>query len=74
LISGGNYMSQPKSCLEAARHFMLSEEDARANFAHQIEIIENNWSAICEEAEFGEVDKNVLRGRAFLNPYSVVRY
>ena len=32
LISGNNNMSQLKSCVEAANHFLLSEDDARAIF------------------------------------------
>lgn len=70
LISGNNNMSQLKSCVEAANLFLLSDEDARAIFAHLIETIENNWSAVCEEAELSEVDKKLFWGRQFLNPYS----
>lgn len=72
LISGNNNMSQLKSCVEAANHFLLSDEDARAIFAYLIETIENNWSAVCEEAELSEVDKKLFWGRQFLNPYSTV--
>lgn len=72
LISGNNNMSQLKSCVEAANHFLLSDEDARAIFAHLIETIENNWSAVCEEASLSEVDKKLFWGRQFLNPYSTV--
>jgi len=70
LISGNNNMSQLKSCLKAANHFLLSENDARAIFTHLTGTIENNWSAISEEAELSEVDKKLFWGRQFLNPYS----
>jgi serine/threonine-protein kinase HipA len=70
LISGNNNMSQLKSCLEAANHFLLSGDDARAIFAHLTETIENNWEAVCEEAELSVVDKKLLWARQFLNPYS----
>ena len=70
LISGNNNMSQLKSCLEAANHFLLSGDDARAIFAHLTETIENNWEAVCEEAELRVVDKKLLWARQFLNPYS----
>lgn len=73
LISGNNNMSQLKSCVEAANLFLLSDEDARAIFAHLIETIENNWSAVCEEAELSEVDKRLFWGRQFLNPYSTAQ-
>lgn len=70
LISGNNNMSQLKSCLEAANHFLLSDDDARAIFAHLTDTIENNWGTVCEEAELSEVDKKLFWGRQFLNPYS----
>jgi len=70
LIAGNNNMSQLKSCLEAANHFLLSESDARAVFTYLTGTIENYWSAISEEAELSEVDKKLFWGRQFLNPYS----
>lgn len=70
LISGNNNMSNLKSCLDAANHFLLSEDDARAIFAHLTDTIEQHWDAVCEEAELGEVDKALFWGRQFLNPYS----
>lgn len=73
LISGTNNMSQLRSCVEAANHFLLSEQDARAIFGQLIETIEDNWSAVCEQAELTEIDKKLFWGRQFLNPYSVVQ-
>ncbi len=70
LISGNNNMSQLRSCLEAANHFLLSEDDARAIFGHLIESIEKQWDSVCEEAELSEVDRKLFWGRQFLNPYS----
>ena len=70
LISGDNNLSQLKTCLEAANHFLLSEENAHTIFAHLTETIEQHWGTVCDEAEMSEVDKNLLWGRQFLNPYS----
>ncbi len=70
LISGNNNMSQLRSCLEAANHFLLSEDDARAIFGHLIESIEKQWDSVCGEAELSEVDRKLFWGRQFLNPYS----
>ena len=70
LISGNNNMSQLKSCLEAANHFLLSEDDARAIFGHLTESIKKHWDSVCEEAELSEVDRKFFWGRQFLNPYS----
>lgn len=64
-------MSQLKSCLEAANHFLLSEDDARAIPNHLTESIEKHWDSVCEEAELSEVDRRLFWGRQFLNPYSI---
>lgn len=70
LIAGSNNLSQLKTCLAAARNFLLSEEEARAIFEHLQATIEQHWDAVCEEARLSAVDKNLLWGRQFLNPYS----
>lgn len=72
LISGNNNLSQLKTCLETANHFLLSEDGARAIFRHLTETIEQHWDAVCEEAELSEVDKKLFWGRQFLNPYSTM--
>lgn len=71
LISGNNNLSQLKSCVEAAHHFLLSEDDARAIFENQKSVIEENWKPVCDEASLSEVDRNLLWGRQFLNPFSI---
>ena len=71
LISGNNNLSTLKTCLETAHNFLLSTEDAQDIFDKQISTIRENWDAVCEEAELNEVDKKMLWGRQFLNPFSV---
>lgn len=70
LISGSNNLSQLRLCLQTAKHFLLSDEDARAIFDHLIKTIEQNWKVVCDEANLNEVDRSLLWGRQFLNPYS----
>jgi len=72
LISGGNNLSQLRTCLETAHNFLLSEEEAREIFGALTAAIEQNWDAVCSTAELSEVDKKLLWNRQFLNPYSVV--
>ena len=69
-ISGNNNLSRLKTCLEAANHFLLSQDDARGIFSRLTETIEQHWDAVCEEVELSEVDKKLLWRRQFLNPYS----
>ena len=72
LLSGNNNLSQLKLCLQTAKHFLLSDDDARAIFDYQIAAIEQNWKVVCEEAELSEVDRSLLWGRQFLNSYSTM--
>lgn len=72
LISGNNNLSQLKTCLAAAHSFLISKQDARAIFEHQIELIELHWDSVCDEARLSEIDRKLLFRRQFLNPYSVL--
>ena len=71
LISGYNNLSQLKTCLETAHNFLLSGQDARSISDNLTATIEQQWDAVCDEAELSEVDRNLLWGRQFLNPFSV---
>jgi serine/threonine-protein kinase HipA len=70
LISGDNRMSRISACLEAARHFLLSEKEAVAIVEYQISAIVENWSAVCEEADLSETDRTLLWGRQYLNTFA----
>ncbi|MCD6527144.1 MAG: type II toxin-antitoxin system HipA family toxin [Desulfuromonas sp.] len=71
LISNNNNLSQLKICLETAHHFLISSDEARAIFAHLKMVIEQHWDEVCREAKFNEIDKKLLWGRQFLNPFSL---
>ena len=73
LISGGNNLSQFKSCLEAAHHFHVAKDDVHALFEYQESVIEEHWEEICEESQISQVDKKLLWRRQFLNPYSTAK-
>lgn len=70
LISGNDRMSRLESCLQAAHHFLLAVPEAIALMEEQLTCIGANWPLVCEEAGLGEIDRNLLWGRAFLNPYA----
>ncbi|MDO9050389.1 MAG: HipA domain-containing protein [Methylotenera sp.] len=70
LISGNDRASQIASCLTAAHVFQLSSNEAIRLIEHQIETIGNQWIAICEVAELNQVDRKLLWGSQFLNPYA----
>ena len=69
-IVGGKRMSTLAVCVEAARHFLLSEKAAIEIIEAQIEGIRSHWAAIAEEATLSEVDTGTLWRRRFLNPYA----
>jgi serine/threonine-protein kinase HipA len=70
LISGNNNLGQLKTCLDTAYNFLVSENDALAIIETQISAIEENWESVCNEAQLSQVDRKLLWGRQFLNPYS----
>jgi len=72
LIAGNNNLSQLKTCLEAAHNFLLSAANAHTIFEIHTAAIEKHWASVCEEAELSEVDRRLLWGRQFLNPYPTV--
>jgi len=72
LISGKGNLSQLKTCLKAAKDFLISEDTAREIFAHITNTIEQNWDAVCKQAELSEVDNKLLWKRQFLNPFSLL--
>lgn len=71
LISGNNNLSQLKTCLATAHNFLLSETQVHKIFEKLTAAIEQHWSSVCEEAKLSKVDRNLLWGRQFLNPFSI---
>jgi serine/threonine-protein kinase HipA len=70
LITGENRLSKLKFCLDAAPHFLLSEEEVKAIFEKQREAIEANWEKVCDEASLSTVDQKLFWKRQFLNPFA----
>ena len=71
LISGNDNSSRLATCLDSAHNFLLPQADARALMDELQAGIEQHWNAVCDEAQLGEIDKRLLWGRQFLNPYSL---
>lgn len=70
LISGQQRSSQIATCLAAAGHFHLSEVQALAIVEHQVQTIGEQWGRLCSDANLGPVDRALLWGRQFLNPFA----
>ena len=71
LINGRQNLSQLKHCFDAAHYFLLLEAEAVDIFTNQIEVIRDNWRAVCNEAGLSEVDRAFLWRRQFLNPFAI---
>lgn len=70
----GYRMSQVAGCVERASTYLLTEAGAREIVDRQIEVIEGQWSEICDEAALSEVDRERFWRRQFLNPYATEGY
>ncbi|MEH6446994.1 MAG: HipA domain-containing protein, partial [Oceanospirillaceae bacterium] len=70
ILVGTNRFSKLSVCLEAAHHFKLSQEEAKASIAYQKSIIEDNWTTVCDEAKLNEIDRKLFWHRQFLNPFA----
>lgn len=69
LIAGNIRMSQLSSCIEAAPHFLLDRESAEKVIAAQIEALCAAWPEVCAEADLNMVERKLLAGHIFLNPF-----
>jgi len=70
LIQGGDRRSQLASCIAASHIFLLTREDAIGIVNHQVDVIEREWNALCEETNLSMVDRNTFWRRQFLNPFA----
>ncbi len=71
LIQGSNNLSQLKTCIQAAPQFLLTRKEALDICSALQSVIEKRWTEVCDEAELSTVDRNLLWGRQFLNPFAL---
>lgn len=70
LIRARERSSQLAICIAAAPAFLMGQEQAVAIVNHQVSVIENQWQAVCDEANLSAVDRALLWHRQFLNPFA----
>ncbi len=70
----GYRMSQVAGCVARASTYLLSESDAREIVDHQIDVIETEWTDVCDQAALTEVDRAGFWHRQFLNSYATEGY
>lgn len=74
MIAGNDRSSRLITCLASAKNFMLSETEAREIIDTQILCINENWDAVCDEAELSPIDRALFKDRLFLNSYAFEGY
>jgi len=67
----GFRFSQVQGCVQRANEYLLSEAQAREIVDRQIEVIDGQWSDVCELARLTGIERRFFWQRQFLNPYSL---
>lgn len=70
LVAESSRSSRLITCLDAAPHFLLSEQQAIEVMETQLQRIADHWLSVCDEAKLPSVERNLFWGRQFLNPYA----
>ena len=70
LVAESTRSSRLITCLDAAPHFLLSEQQAIEVMETQLQRIADHWLSVCDEAQLASVERNLFWGRQFLNPYA----
>jgi serine/threonine-protein kinase HipA len=70
LIIGNINSSQLRYCLDAAPNFLLSMDEAKAIMRALVTTILTHWDAVCDEAELGLGERDILWNGAFLKRYA----
>lgn len=69
LIVGEDNSSRLATCYRAAKHFGVSDDEARDIAESQRQVIQTQWDNVCDQAELSKIDRSYYWKRQFLNPY-----
>lgn len=72
--ANGFRMSQLSGCLENAASYQLNEREAREIIDNQIEVIDSQWSEVCDLAELPGPGRDYFWHRQFLNAFALEGY
>lgn len=73
-IIGNDRLAQLATCVAAAPTFLLSGAEARAVIDAQMQVLQDHWRPVCDEARLGPADRDAMWGRQFLNPFALQGY
>lgn len=67
----GQRRSRVADCIDAASTYLLTEAEAQAIVASQIDVIRREWADVCDRAGLGDRARKYFWGRQFLNAWSL---
>lgn len=70
----GGRLSQFATCLGAAKHYELSEVDARSIIDGQIRVVTEHWDEVADEVKLTGPERRELWGNQVLNPFAGYGY
>jgi serine/threonine-protein kinase HipA len=70
----GNRLSQVVTCLGAARHYELSEAEARSIIDAQIRVVSERWDEVADQVRLTGPERRELWGNQVLNPFATYGY
>lgn len=74
LLVDQNRSSQLLTAMKAARHFLLTDQCARAIIDHQIQTIHEKWDEVSKQALLSNLEYALFKERLFLRPYAFQGY
>jgi len=69
-IHGINPSSKLATCISAAANFLLDQQEAIRIVNYQVDVIQREWQATCDDAHLSVIDRAYFWRRQFLNPFA----
>lgn len=70
-IREGVRWSSLAACIEAAPLFGLDTEEARTEVSRQLQVVEDQWARVCDEAQLPVAWRARVWGTVFCNPFAL---
>jgi serine/threonine-protein kinase HipA len=70
----GSRLSQVVTCLGAARHYDLPDNEARSIIDDQIRVVTEHWDAVADGVGLTGPERRELWGNQVLNPFATYGY